>query len=85
MEKRSSSDADTNNSRSSCDLEKTSFLNSHFIKGTRGRRGIIWISLLNLFIFMLSALTLVCAVFSQNAPSNHSAAKLLEDFGLFCE
>ncbi|KAF2713084.1 hypothetical protein K504DRAFT_478998 [Pleomassaria siparia CBS 279.74] len=64
------------------DCEKTSFLNTHFVKETRGSRGMLWLTLLNLFIFMLSAMTLVCAVFSQNSIATHQVAALMDDFGL---
>jgi hypothetical protein len=85
MEKYNQSQLDSEDSRSSGEYEKTSFLNRHFIKETRGGRGMLWLTLLNLFIFMLSAMTLVCAVFSQRSTSNHSAAQIMDQFGLTCK
>jgi hypothetical protein len=85
MEKYNLSQLDSEDSRSSSDYEKMTFLNKHFVKETRGSRGMLWLSLLNLFFFMLSAMTLVCAVFSQRSTSTHSAAQLMNQFGLTCK
>ena len=69
---------------SSQDGETTSFLNRDHIKETARRKGMTYLLLANLFVFMLSALTLVCAVYSQNSQSTYSAARLMDEFGVFC-
>ncbi|KAF2683932.1 hypothetical protein K458DRAFT_442974 [Lentithecium fluviatile CBS 122367] len=42
-----------------------------------------YLLLANLFVFMISALALVCTVYSQRTKSSHSAAKLMGEFGIF--
>ncbi|ORY18498.1 hypothetical protein BCR34DRAFT_473215 [Clohesyomyces aquaticus] len=65
------------------DYEKTAFLNSHYIKEAKTRRGMLWLTFLNLFLFTISVLVLICAIFSQRTTSIHSAAKLMENFNIF--
>lgn len=67
------------------DNEKSAFLNSHYVKETARRRGMMYLTFFNLFLFMLSALTLICAVYSQHSKSTYSAAALMDEFGIFCE
>lgn len=66
------------------DGETTSFLNSNHIKETARRKGLNYLLLANLFVFVMSALTLVCAVYSQRSQSTYSAARLMDEFGVFC-
>ncbi|KAI8941717.1 hypothetical protein NX059_002924 [Plenodomus lindquistii] len=47
------------------------------------RRNLIYLTLLNLFLFTLSALSLLCAVMSQKDFSANSAAKLMDQFGIY--
>lgn len=84
MEKNTRNSADYEDVVSQADNERTSFLDADYIKETARRKGLTYILLANLFIFMMSALTLVCAVYSQHAQSTYSAAKLMDDFGIFC-
>lgn len=77
-------DTDDSGSTLVGDDEKTAFLNTHFLKEEKRKRGMLWLTLFNLFIFMMSLMTLVCAVFSQKVTSIHSAAKLMDQFGIFC-
>lgn len=45
----------------------------------------VYLTLFNLFLFTLSMLSLICAVMSQKDSSGNSVAKLMDQFGLFCE
>ena len=65
--------------------EQTSFLNGHYEKEAKKKRNLLYLTFFNLFLFMLSALTLICAVFSQKSDSIHSTAKLMDQFGIFCK
>lgn len=49
------------------------------------RRNYTFLTLLNLFIFTLSMLSLLCAVISQRDISSYDAAKLMDQFGIYCE
>jgi hypothetical protein len=75
----------TDASSSSEDFENATLLNSQYTKkdGDR-RRTYVWLTLANLFIFTLSMLSLICAVMSQKDNSGHSAAKLMDQFDMFC-
>jgi hypothetical protein len=67
------------------DFEKSSLLNTHYIKqDAQRRKNYIYLTLFNLFIFTLSMLSLICAVMSQKDSSDHAAAKLMDDFGIVC-
>ena len=74
-----------NTDSSSDDYENAALLNSQYTKkdGDR-RRNYVWLTLANLFIFTLSMLSLICTVMSQKDSSGHSAAKLMDQFGIFC-
>ena len=64
--------------------ETTSFLNTNNTKETTKRKGMTYLLLGNLFVFTMSLLTLVCAVYSQRSQSTYSAARLMDEFGVFC-
>lgn len=64
--------------------ETTSFLNKDAIKETARRKGMTYLLLGNLFVFTMSLLTLVCAVYSQRSRSTYSASRLMDEFGVFC-
>lgn len=81
MEKYNDSDSLARDSES----EDTAFLNTHIQKeDVRRRRSMVYLTLFNLFIFTLSMLSLICAVMSQKDDSGHSAAKLMDQFDIFC-
>ncbi|KAF2473007.1 uncharacterized protein BDR25DRAFT_283666 [Lindgomyces ingoldianus] len=65
------------------DYEKTAFLNNHYIKEAKTKRGMLWITLFNLFLFTISIMILICAIFSQSTTYIHSAAKLMDDFDIY--
>jgi hypothetical protein len=68
------------------DYEASSLLNTHYIKqDAQRRRNYVYLTLFNLFIFTLSMLSLICAVMSQKDSSGHSAAKLMDEFGITCK
>jgi hypothetical protein len=76
----------TSPSRDVSDFENASLLNTNYQKQeTQRRRNYVWLTLANLFIFTLSMLSLICAVMSQKDTSGYSAAKLMDQFGIFCE
>jgi hypothetical protein len=67
------------------DSEDSSFLPTTYPKPeTQRRRSLIYLTLFNLFLFTLSMLSLICAVMSQKDTSGHSAAKLMDEFDIFC-
>ncbi|KAF9730930.1 hypothetical protein PMIN04_004014 [Paraphaeosphaeria minitans] len=68
---------------SSQDGETTSFLNRDLIKETARRKGMTYLLLANLFMFTMSMLTLICAIYSQRSQSTYSAARLMDEFGVF--
>lgn len=66
------------------DSENTAFLNAHIQKQeSQRRRSYVYLTLFNLFLFTLSMLSLICAVMSQKDDSGHSAAKLMDQYGIF--
>lgn len=71
MEKYGSTQQDMDDSRSSSDFENTAFLNSQFVKDEKRRKQLMWLTFGNLFLFTISALTLICAMFSQSSKSTH--------------
>lgn len=83
VEKHSQNDAEYDDF-SSQDGETTSFLNRDHIKETARRKGMTYLLLANLFIFTMSMLTLICAVYSQKSQSTYAAARLMDEFGVFC-
>lgn len=83
MEKQTQNEVDYDD-LSSQDGETTSFLNRDHVKEVAKKRGMTYLLLANLFVFMLSALTLVCAVYSQNSQPKYLAARLMDEFGIFC-
>ncbi|PVI01829.1 hypothetical protein DM02DRAFT_524101 [Periconia macrospinosa] len=62
--------------------ENTSFLNNS-VKDTVRRNSIKYLLLANLFFFVMSALTLVCAIYMQHSKASYTTAGLLDEFGLF--
>lgn len=72
-------------SRSSVEYEEVAFLKQQYIRDDKKRRQMIWLTYFNLFLFTISAMSLVCAVVSQRSISTHSAAKLMDQFGIFCK
>lgn len=64
--------------------ENTSFLNGS-VKETVRRSSIKYLLLANLFVFMMSALTLVCAIYMQHSKASYTTAGLMDEFGLFCK
>lgn len=70
----------------SIEFESAALLNTQYLKQeTQRRRNYIFLTLFNLFIFTLSMLSLICAVVSQKDSSSYDAAKLMDQFGIFCE
>lgn len=68
------------------EFENSALLNTHYIKQeAQRRRNYVYLTLFNLFLFTLSMLSLICAVMSQKDTSGHSAAKLMDQYGLFCK
>ncbi|KAF1976489.1 hypothetical protein BU23DRAFT_501530 [Bimuria novae-zelandiae CBS 107.79] len=65
------------------DDETTSFLNKDHAKEIVRKKGMTYVLLANLFVFTMSLLTLVCAVYSQRSQSTYSAARLMDEFGVF--
>ncbi|KAJ5028235.1 hypothetical protein J3E71DRAFT_379162 [Bipolaris maydis] len=47
------------------------------------RQNFVWLTLFNLFIFVISMLSMVCTVMSQRDPSGNTAAQLMDQFGVF--
>jgi hypothetical protein len=75
----------TSPSQEASDFENASLLDTNHTKQeTARRRNYIYLTLFNLFIFTLSMLSLICAVMSQKDSSSNSAAKLMDEFGIFC-
>lgn len=85
MEKYDPTHPDTDDSSSSSAYEDTAFLNSHYVKEDKKRRQMMLLTFFNLFLFVISGMSLTCAVITQRSPSSHSAAKLMDQFGIFCE
>jgi hypothetical protein len=76
----------TSPSQDASDFENAALLNANYQKqeGQR-RRNYVYLTLFNLFIFTLSMLSLICAVMSQKDVSGYSAAKLMDQFDIFCK
>jgi hypothetical protein len=75
----------TSPSQDTSDFENASLLDTNHTKQeTLRRRNYIYLTLFNLFIFTLSMLSLICAVMSQKDSSSYDAAKLMDQFGIFC-
>ncbi|KAF1992928.1 hypothetical protein P154DRAFT_557963 [Amniculicola lignicola CBS 123094] len=70
-------------SRTSGEYEKAAFLNSQYMRESRQKRQMMWLTFINLFVFVVSAMTLVCAIFSQRSTSSHSVAKLMDQFDIY--
>lgn len=83
MEKYNSTQLDSDDGRSSNDFENVALLNSQYLKDDKRRTQFLWLTFFNLFLFVVSALTLVCTTMSQRSPSKHATAKLMDEFGLF--
>ena len=84
MEKYNPTPLDSDDSRSSNEYENAAFLNSQVLKDEKKRKQFLWLTFFNMFLFVISALTLVCTTVSQRSPSIHAAAKLMNEFGIFC-
>jgi hypothetical protein len=75
----------TDSSSSQGDTENTAFITTQYQREDRQRRSsYIYLTLFNLFLFTLSMLSLICSVMSQKNFSGHSAAKLMDQFDVFC-
>ncbi|KAL1607979.1 hypothetical protein SLS60_002918 [Paraconiothyrium brasiliense] len=81
MEKQAQNDVEYDDF--SQDGETTSFLNRDQFKETAKRKGMTYLLLANLFVFTMSLLTLICAVYAQKSQSTYSAARLMDEFGVF--
>jgi hypothetical protein len=66
------------------DSENAAFLNTRYQNEDTRRRSYVYLTLFNLFLFTLSMLSLICSVVSQKDSSGHSAAKLMDQFDIFC-
>jgi len=64
--------------------ETTGFLSQSHVTETARRKGMTYMLLGNLFVFIMSTLTLICAVYSQRSQSTYSAARLMDEFGVYC-
>jgi hypothetical protein len=85
MEKYNDSTSPSQDDASS-DFENSALLNTHYQKQeTQRRRNYVYLTLFNLFLFTLSMLSLICAVMSQKDSSSYDAAKLMDQFGIFCK
>ncbi|KAF1832046.1 hypothetical protein BDW02DRAFT_632368 [Decorospora gaudefroyi] len=75
----------TDSSTSQPDSENAAFLPPQYQTEDpqRRRKNYVYLTLFNLFLFTLSMLSLICAVMSQKDTSGHSAAKLMDQFGIF--
>ena len=67
--------------------ENTSFLanNGESMKETVRRKSVKYLLLANLFVFTMSALTLVCAIYMQHSKATYTTAGLMDEFDLFCK
>ncbi|KAF1912993.1 hypothetical protein BDU57DRAFT_589758 [Ampelomyces quisqualis] len=71
-------------SRDASDYEGAALLTANYMKQeSERRRNYVYLTLFNLFIFTLSMLSLICAVMSQKDTSSYSAAKLMDQFGIY--
>jgi hypothetical protein len=76
---------DNDDTSSSGEYEELAFLKQQYIRDGKKRRQMICLTFFNLFLFTISAMALTCAVVSQRSTSGHSAAKLMDQFGIFCK
>ena len=75
----------TDSSSSQGDAENTALITTPYQSDDRQRRrSYIYLTLFNLFLFTVSMLSLLCSVMSQKDYSGHSAAKLMDQFDIFC-
>jgi hypothetical protein len=75
----------TDSSSSQGDSENTAFITTPYQQDERQRRrSYVYLTLFNLFLFTLSMLSLICSVMSQKDYSGNSAAKLMDQFDIFC-
>ncbi len=66
--------------------EDAAFLNAQYQKqDAKRRRQYMLLTLFNLFIFIISMLSIICSVMSQKDSSIHEVAKLMDQFGVFCK
>ncbi|KAF2127618.1 hypothetical protein P153DRAFT_343832 [Dothidotthia symphoricarpi CBS 119687] len=71
-------------SPSPSDYEATALLPTpHLLQSAQKRRTMAILTLLNLFVFTISMLSLMCTIMAQKDPSGHSAAKLMDQFGIY--
>jgi hypothetical protein len=70
------------------DLGEAAFLDSQYVreqtKEADAQAYILQYFLFNIFLFTISALSIVCTVFTQKSPATHSTAALMEEFDPFC-
>lgn len=76
----------TDSSSRQSDSENAAFIATQYQRDdTKKRQSFVYLTLFNLFLFTLSMLSLICAVMSQKDTSGHSAAKLMDQFDIFCK
>ncbi|KAF2639579.1 hypothetical protein P280DRAFT_402383 [Massarina eburnea CBS 473.64] len=80
MEKNATADYDDANFQGD---ENTSFLNRSYVKEKAKKNGMKYLLLANLFVFTMSALTLICAIYMQHSKGTYVAAGLMDEFGIF--
>lgn len=79
-------DSPTLRNDSISDFESTTLLPTpHTTQASHRRQNYIYLTLFNLFIFTLSMLSLICTVMTQKDISGYDAAKLMDQFGIYCE
>jgi hypothetical protein len=80
-------DSPTLRNDSISDLESTTLLPNtpHTTPDSRQRQNYVYLTLFNLFIFTLSMISLICTVMTQKDISGYDAAKLMDQFGIYCE
>lgn len=68
------------------DSENATLISSESLRDEKSQRrqNFVWLTLFNLFIFVISMLSMVCTVMSQRDPSGNTAAQLMDQFGIFC-
>jgi UDP-N-acetylmuramyl pentapeptide phosphotransferase/UDP-N-acetylglucosamine-1-phosphate transferase len=76
----------TDTSSQDADSENATLIASQSLRDetTKRRQNFLYLTLFNLFLFVVSMLSMVCAVMSQRNPSGNSAAKLMDQFEIFC-
>ncbi|EMD62336.1 hypothetical protein COCSADRAFT_172810 [Bipolaris sorokiniana ND90Pr] len=67
------------------DSENATLISSESLRDEKSQRrqNFVWLTLFNLFIFVISMLSMVCTVMSQRDPSGNTAAQLMDQFGIF--